>query len=348
AMIAGLPKAPSRANPISNPQAAIERRNYVLARMLKLGFIDAAAHAAASAAPNTAEWHGQAVESEASHIAEMVREVMTTEYGELAYTAGYRVITTLDARLQDAATRAVRDALIDYDRRHGWRGVEGHVELAAGAREDDLRGALSGYSVQGGLTPALVLAVAAQSIEVFTRAEGRLTVPWEGIKWAREHRGADALGAPPKTAADVAAPGDIVRIAYRAPTAEGAKNGPADADPASGYWQLAQLPAVEGALVSVDTDNGAVRALVGGFDYTRSKFNRVTQARRQPGSNFKPFIYSAALEKGFTAASFINDAPIVFDAPGLESAWRPENYSGNYYGPTRLREALTKSRNLVS
>ncbi|MEQ8233986.1 MAG: penicillin-binding protein 1A [Gammaproteobacteria bacterium] len=344
AMIAGLPKAPSRTNPISNPLAAIERRNYVLGRMLKLGFIDDAAYQAASAAPNTAEWHGQAVEVEAAHLAEMVREELTAQYGELAYTAGYRVITTLDARLQAGATQAVRKALVDYDRRHGWRGAEAHVELAATDDEEAFHEALRGRTTLGGLAPALVVSLAEQSIDVFTRMHGRLTLPWEGITWAREHLGPDALGARPRSAADVVAVGDIVRIDYRAADSEAA----ADSVAANGYWRLAQLPAVEGALVSLGGDDGAVRALVGGFDYAHSKFNRVTQARRQPGSNFKPFIYSAALEKGFTAASFINDAPIVFDAPGLESAWRPENYSGNYYGPTRLREALTKSRNLVS
>ena len=348
AMIAGLPKAPSRTNPISNPGAAIDRRNYVLGRMLKLGYIDAAAHSAASAAPNTAEWHGQAVESEASHVAEMVREKLLEEYGEQAYTAGYRVITTLDSRLQDAATRAVQGALIDYDRRHGYRGAEAHVALDAGADEAAWRAALRGYGTHGGLVPALVTAVAEQSIDVWTREHGAMSLPWQGITWARKQLGTDARGPRPENAAEVAAVGDIVRVSYRpAETSDDAAPA-AEAAQAEGYWQLAQLPAVGGALVSLDPEDGAIRALVGGFDYGRSKFNRVTQAERQPGSNFKPFIYSAALEKGFTAASFINDAPIVFDAPGLESAWRPENYSGNYYGPTRLREALTKSRNLVS
>ncbi|MCB1746223.1 MAG: penicillin-binding protein 1A [Gammaproteobacteria bacterium] len=342
AMIAGLPKAPSRTNPISNPGAAMERRNYVLARMLKLGFIEPADYEVALAAPNTAEWHGQAVEVPAPHVAEMVRDRLLDEYGEIAYTAGYRVTTTVDSRLQDAAEQAVRAALIGYDHRHGYRGVEAHFEPGEIADDGARRAALAAHPMLGGLAAALVVAVGEQSATVWTRDQGELELPWDGLKWARKRLGTDAVGAAPKTAADVVAVGDVVRIRFREPPAADA------AEPAPGYWQLEQLPAVEGALVSLDPHDGAIRALVGGFDYDRSKFNRVLQARRQPGSNFKPFIYSAALEKGFTAASFINDAPIVFDEPGLESAWRPENYSGQYYGPTRLREALINSRNLVS
>ncbi|MGE0484687.1 MAG: penicillin-binding protein 1A [Gammaproteobacteria bacterium] len=344
AMIAGLPKAPSRTNPISNPGAAMERRDYVLARMLKLGYIGQAAHAAALVAPNTAEWHGQAVEVSAPHVAEMVRDQLLDQYGDIAYTAGYRVTTTLESRLQDAANLALRAALVGYDHRHGYRGVEAHLDLAPDADDAARRAALAPYPTIGGLSAAVVTAVAEQSATVWTREAGAVELPWVGLQWARKYLGTDAVGAAPKTAGELVAVGDVIRIRFREPTASAAT----DAAPATGYWQLEQLPAVEGALVSLDPHDGAVRALVGGFDYDRSKFNRVLQARRQPGSNFKPFIYSAALEKGFTAASFINDAPIVFDAPGLESAWRPENYSGRYYGPTRLREALINSRNLVS
>ncbi|MEX2480572.1 MAG: penicillin-binding protein 1A [Gammaproteobacteria bacterium] len=339
ATIAGLPKAPSRTNPISNPAAAIERRNYVLGRMLKLGYIDAAQYETAKAAPNSAKWHGQAVELSAPNVAEMVRDDMVDRYGEAAYTSGYRVVTTVDSRLQDEATLALREGLRAYDRRHGYRGPERRIELATAADETAWQAALEGMIVIAGLQPALITAVDEKHATAWTQA-GTVTIPFAGIKWARKYLGTDARGAAPQKPADVLAVGDVVRVRYR----EAGDGNTADA----GYWSLEQLPAIEGALVAVDPDDGAILTLIGGIDFAHSKFNRVTQARRQPGSNFKPFIYAAALEKGFTAASFVNDAPIVFDAPGLETAWRPENYGGTYYGPTRLREALTHSRNLVS
>lgn len=348
ATIAGLPKAPSRTNPISNPEAANDRRGYVLRRMLKLGYIDEATFAAASAESVTAKWHGQAVELPAPHIAEMVRDYMISRDGEKAYTEGFRVYTTLDSRLQQAATDSIQHGLKAYARRHGYRGPESHVELSEGENVGQWTSALSGYQPHAKLLPAIVLEVEEKAATVWTLEHGALALGWEGIEWARKYIRPDARGAKPKSAEEVLARGDIVRIEWRPPEPVEAKADEPPPPPLPGYWQLSQLPKVQGALVSVDSYNGAIRALVGGFDYSHSKFNRVTQAQRQPGSNFKPFIYSAALEKGFTAASFINDAPIVFDAPGLESAWRPGNYSGKYFGPTRLRVALTKSRNLVS
>ena len=344
ATIAGLPKAPSRTNPISSPEAAMDRRGYVLGRMRKLGYIDEQQYTAANAAPNTAQWHGQAVETPAPHIAEMVRDFAISRFGAQAYTAGYDVFTTVDSKLQAAATQAVRRNLTAYDRRHGFRGPEAHVDLADNADAALWNSVLSGQHKLGGFFPALIVAVEEHKAIAWTREHGALTIPWEGLQWARRYLGPDARAGAPKTAADVVTRGDIVRVSWIRPETSEDVSGVMT----SGYWQLGQLPKIEGALVSLDPRNGAISALVGGHDYLRSKFNRVTQAQRQPGSNFKPFIYSAALEKGFTAASFINDAPIVFDAPGIESAWRPENYSGKYFGPTRLREALTKSRNLVS
>ena len=344
ATIAGLPKAPSRTNPISNPEAAIDRRGYVLGRMRKLGYIDEQQYTAANEAPNSAQWHGQAVETTAPHIAEMVRDFAISRWGPQAYTAGYDVFTTIDSNLQAAAMRAVRRNLTAYDRRHGFRGPEAHVELADNADTELWNQALSGHRELGGFFPALIVAVEEHKAIAWTREHGALNISWEGIKWARQYLGPDARAGAPKTAADVVTPGDIVRVSWLQPETPEDVSGVMR----SGSWQLGQLPKIESALVSLDPRNGAISALIGGLDYHRSKFNRVTQAQRQPGSNFKPFIYSAALEKGFTAASFINDAPIVFDAPGIESAWRPENYSGKYHGPTRLREALTKSRNLVS
>ena len=345
ALIAGLPKAPSRDNPISNPARARDRRAYVLGRMFKLGFIDAHQFAQAEDAPITATPHGQPIEVLAPHLAEMVRDKLLERYGEAAYTQGLVVHTTVAAALQGAARTALRQALVDYDRRHGYRGAEARAELAADAGLEAWAAALEAYSGFSGLIPAIVVATDTQKAIVDAKNRGALTLPWEGIQWAREHLSADARGPRPKTAGEVLSVGDIIRIEWHRPEPE---PDAADAPVAAGYWRLAQLPQVQGALVSLNPNDGAVQALVGGLNYYRSKFNRVTQALRQPGSNFKPFIYSAALDKGFTAASFINDAPIVFDAPGLESAWRPENYSGKYHGPTRLREALIKSRNLVS
>ncbi len=345
AMIAGLPKAPSRNNPISDPEAARDRRSYVLGRMLKLGFIDQTQYSAAIDAPVNAQWHGQAVEVPAPHIAEMVRDFMLSKYGDAAYTSGFRVFTTLPSKLQNAATDALRRGLFDYDRRHGYRGAEAKVTLAPQEDTAAWHKILTKYRASADLQPALVLTVQDRQVVAFHDSAGVITLPWEGVRWARKYLSEDSLGAVPGKAADLVQRGDIIRVRWVEPDADPKK---ADSVAAGGYWTLAQLPAVEGALVSLDPVDGRVLALVGGFDFEQSKFNRVLQARRQPGSNFKPFIYSAALDKGFTAASFINDAPIVFETPGLENAWRPENYSGNYFGPMRLREALTKSRNLVS
>ncbi len=345
AMIAGLPKAPSRNNPITDPDAARDRRSYVLGRMLKLGYIDQTQYSAALDAPVNAQWHGQAVAVPAPHIAEMVRDFMLDKYGDAAYTSGFRVFTTLPSTLQNAATTALRAGLFDYDRRHGYRGPEAKAALAPQEDTAAWHKVLTKYPESAGLQPALVLTVQDRQIVAFHDSAGVITLPWDGLSWARKYLSEDGVGSAPAKAADLVQRGDIIRVCWVEPTTD-PKHPSAPAT--SGYWALSQLPAVEGALVSLDPSDGKVLALVGGLDFEHSKFNRVVQARRQPGSNFKPFIYSAALDKGFTAASFINDAPIVFETPGLENAWRPENYSGNYFGPMRLREALTKSRNLVS
>ena len=344
ATIAGLPKAPSRTNPISNAEGARDRRAYVLGRMLALGVISETEHDDANATEVQAEWHGQAVESYAPHLAEMVRDFMLSNYGDDAYTAGMKVMTTVDSQLQQAAVEAVRKNLMAYDFRHGYRGSEAQVELSDSDDPEELDRLLRPYQPIGDLHAALVLVVDEQKAIVRTRQHGTITILWDGLRWARRYLSVDSRGPRLKQASDLLQRGDVVRVVWHVPEAETAD----ETVVPGGYWRLAQLPEIEGALISLRSGDGAIKSLVGGFDFKRSKFNRITQAKRQPGSNFKPFIYSAALEKGFTAASFINDAPIVFDAPGLESAWRPENYSGKYFGPTRLREALTKSRNLVS
>lgn len=334
AMIAGLPKAPSRYNPISDPQRAVIRRNYVLDRMFELGSIDAATRDAAQAEPDQAQVHAAAIEVEAPYLAEMVRAELFARYGEEAYTKGLRVYTTLDGNHQAAANAALRAGLLEYDRRHGYRGAERKLALPAGNATAEVAKLLRKEMPLGGLLPAVVVAVEAKSCRVVLRDGSELTLDWDALSW-RSYVSADQRGPAPKSAADVVAVGDLIRLAR---VIDKDREG----------WRLAQLPAAEAALVALNPDDGAVQALVGGFDFARSKFNRVTQANRQPGSAFKPFIYSAALERGFTPATVLNDAPIVFDDPSLDKAWRPENYTGRFYGPTRLREALVHSRNVVS
>lgn len=342
ALIAGLPKAPSKLNPVTNPRAATTRRTYVLTRMRDLGFITPEEFAAADGEPLTAKLHGQPVETPAPHLAEMVREYMVGRFGDVAYTRGYRVFTTVSSDQQYAAVKALRQTLDDYDRRHGYRGPEAHVDLdeRSAARWVEL---LNPYHPIGDLGPALVVAVEERRITALDVTGTRVEVDWRGLSWARRFVSSERIGPAPKGATEIAAVGDIIRLAWVPPPADGGR----DHD-TTGYWRLAQRPAAEGALVSLDSHDGAILALVGGYEFAVSKFNRATQAMRQPGSNFKPFIYSAALNHGFTPSSYVNDAPIVFDTPGLEGAWRPENYSGTYYGPTQLRDALANSRNLVS
>jgi penicillin-binding protein 1A len=332
AMLAGLPKAPSTMNPVSNPAGALARRNYVLGRMLELGYITPEEHQAAQASGVTASLHVMTPDAEAPYVAEMARSWMVERYSEDAYTAGYKVYTTVDTRLQSAANQALRTALLAYDRRHGYRGAEGHITLAKNASFDEWDQALDGYGTLGGLRPALVVALEEQAAIAYHPAVGMVLIEWPGLVWARTHIDENTLGPVPVHAADILKVGDIIRIQLH--------------DDCS--WHLAQVPNAGAALVALRPQDGALQALTGGFDFSHSKFNRAIQAERQPGSSFKPFIYAAALDKGFTPATVVNDAPVVFEDAELESAWRPENYSGRFYGPTRLRVALTNSRNLVS
>lgn len=334
AMIAGLPKAPSTTNPVTNPQRALARRNYILERMYELGQIDEATRAAAQQEPDQARLHAAAVEVEAPYLAEMVRAELFKRFGEDAYAKGLRVYTTLDGKHQAAANAALRAGVLEYDRRHGYRGPERRVTWSADASPAEIAKLLRQERSQGGLMPAIVIAVDSKSCRVVLRDGSERTLEWEALSW-RRYISADQRAAAPTRAADVVAVGDVIRLA------------PVSDEDGAG-WRLAQLPAAEAALVALQPDDGAVLALVGGFDFARSKFNRAAQANRQPGSAFKPFVYSAALDKGFTPASVLNDAPIVFDDPSLTKAWRPENYTGRFYGPTRLREALVHSRNVVS
>jgi len=332
AMIAGLPKAPSAYNPIINPDRAIQRRNYVLGRMRDLGYIDDTQYQEALNAPGTAELHNLNTELDAPYAAEMIRAEMVKRYGKDAYTFGYKVYTTIDARLQEAANKALHDNLIAYDRRHGYRGPEAHRDLPKQAGAEEWAAAIKGFGNIGGLQPGLVIAMSEKEAVCYLPDNQLQVITWDGLSWARPYINENSMGAEPKKVADILKVGDIVRLE----------------EDSEGVLQLAEVPNVAGALVSLRPNDGALLALAGGFDFFQSKFNRATQAQRQPGSNFKPFIYSAALANGYTLASIINDAPVVFDDNELESEWRPENYSGKFFGPTRLHEALVHSRNLVS
>jgi penicillin-binding protein 1A len=331
ATIAGVPKAPSNYNPIVNPRLAQARRSYVLRRMRELGYIDAAAAEAANSEPVQARQHAPLYDVEAPYVAEMVRLEVRQRFGPAAENAGYKVYTTLDGRLQTAAVRAVRIGLIEYDRRHGWRGPVGHVEMSEAANPAQLEELVDEYTGVGNLSAAVVVSVADRSARVYVKSRGFAQIDWDGLSWARKPEG-ESLGPTPKSAGEIVTRGDVVYVVMgSAPVA-----------------QLAQIPEVQSALVALDPRDGGIAALVGGFDYFANKYNRVTQARRFPGSGFKPFIYSSALENGFTPASVVLDAPFVLEGNGLEESWRPKNDGGRFRGPTRLREALVYSRNLVT
>ncbi|MBB6340240.1 penicillin-binding protein 1A [Pseudomonas fluvialis] len=329
AMIAGLPKAPSRFNPLINPQRSKERRDWILGRMLKLGKIDQARYQAALAEPIEVTHHVATPELQAPYIAEMARAEMVGRYGSDAYTEGFSVITTTPSQLQTAATHAVQSGLIEYDQRHGYRGPEARFP---GMTPQSWMQELLKQKTLGILEPAIVTQVEKSGLLVLTRSGQEESISWDSMKWARPFLNTNSLGARPQNPSNVATIGDLIRV-ERMP---------------DGSLTFRQLPAAQSALVSLDPNNGAIRALVGGFSFEQSNYNRAAQAKRQPGSSFKPFIYAAALDNGFTAASLVNDAPIVFQEAGMEEAWRPKNDNNTFLGPIRLREALYKSRNLVS
>ncbi len=331
AMIAGLPKAPSIYNPLSNPSLALKRRDYVLDRMLELKKITPAEHVAAVGEGITAKRHGAVAEVEAPYVAEMARQEAVERFGDDAYTGGYEIYTTLDEKLQISADRAVRKALIEYDVRHGYRGPEARLGSDAVAGREEAVAALKDFQELGGLLPAVVTEVRNSTFSVIAKNGSAIALGPEAYSWARRYIDHDRRGVSPGSAHDVVSAGDVVRVV------EG-KDG----------WRLRQLPDVGGALVALETGTGAIISLSGGFDFALSKFNRAVQARRQPGSSFKPFIYSAALAHGYTPATIVNDSPVVFTDVRTSLDWRPANYSGKFFGPTRLREALKHSRNLVS
>lgn len=333
AMLAALPKFPSTGNPISNPPRAIERRNYVLGRMLDNHFVDQAAYDQAIKEPDLAFPHEAPVEVDAPYFAEMVRIEAMERLGNNALTDGYIVKTTLDSGMQEAANRALRTDLITYDQRHGYRGPEAHVDLAEDSQQAEWNKALADYRPIAGLYPGVVTHVEPASALVYLPDGQSISLEFAAVSWARSHIDEDRRGAAPKHVNDVLKRGDIIRVLRDA----------------EGNWALSQTPAAEAAFVALDPEDGAIQTLVGGFSFLRSKFNRVTQSLRSPGSSFKPFLYSAAFDHGFTPASVVNDAPLVFPDPSKPNGlWTPKNDDDSFQGPIRLREALVKSVNLVS
>ena len=336
AMLAGIPKAPSRNNPVSGPEAGKDRRNWIAGRMLTLGYITPEQHAEVLAAPVLAELHGAKISFAAHYAAEMARQRMLNRYGMSAYNDGYHVYTTISTELQQVAREALIEGLFTYDGRHGYRGPEQRWPLTDDPDTDSL--AYWGDKLRkipdvAGQTPAVVTEVLEDRVVVLLKDGSASELLWEnGMAEVRPYVTENSRESSPETPQELFTPGDLIRLNSNE----------------QGRWQLSQIPAAQSALVSLNPDNGAIVSIVGGMGFELSKFNRATQAMRQPGSNFKPFLYSAALEEGFTAASIINDAPVVMADSSLEDVWRPENDGGVFHGPTRLRWALTKSRNLVS
>ncbi len=358
-MIAGLPKAPSKYNPIINPSRALIRRNWILKRMLSLQKITQEEYEIAIDQPVTARYYGQNLEINAPYVAEAAREKAIELFGEKAYINGYKVYTTVHSRLQDTAQKAIIDGLLNYDKRHGYRGPEQQLDpkllepleqtQTTGTPNNNIDAStvveqvgavnlipwletLKKIPPYGGLEPAAVIRIGKDYISALTALGSTVNIPWDnGLKDARSFVNENFAAAPPKSPSKVAKLGDIIRIYEK-----------------DDEWHFSQIPEIEAALISIRPDDGAINALVGGFDFGHSSFNRATQAKRQPGSNFKPFIYTVGLENDLTPATTLNDAPIVVQDDRLEGAWRPENASGKFYGPTRLRKALYLSRNLIS
>jgi penicillin-binding protein 1A len=315
AMIAGLPKAPSKYNPVVNPERALERRNWILGRMLQLGYINQSQYEKGIAEPINLDMPDRGVSNRFPYIGEMVRSELIEKFGEHAIDSGYKVYTTINSERQAYAEQAVQDGLEAYDRRHGWRGAEAHDKP------------LSSFSAFANTFPAEVTRVNQNSFDALMQDGSKVTVPWSGMSWIRPYRNANAVGGAPSRASQIVKVKDIVRLR------------PNDNKTS---WALVQLPKVQGQLIALNPNNGAVEALVGGYNFYQSKFNRTTQGWRQPGSIIKPFVYALALERGMTPYSMVNDSPITI------GKWSPRNADGRYLGMIPLRRALYLSRNTVS
>lgn len=335
AMIAGIPQSPSKSNPLRNPKAAIKRRKHVLDRLLEYEYISKEHYTDAITAPITAKYHTRTIEVEAPYVAEMVRLYLVEQYGENVYTQGYNIYTTIDSKLQVAANDAVKRTLLEYDQRHGFRQPEARFQFTASTNgtEHDLlvwAARLRKFPNYATLQPTVITSLEPDRAWGLLNNGEFVAIPFKQMQWARKQHDDYGLGPKPKAPTDIVKIGDVVYLQPKGKT-----------------WRLSQIPEVSGSLVAIDPDTGEIKALVGGFDYKLSKFNRVIQAERQPGSSFKPFVYTAALQHGFTLASIINDAPIVTANSVDEEMWRPRNHNRRFYGPTRLRVGFTTSRNLV-
>lgn len=335
AMIAGLHQLPSGANPISYPDRALRRRNTVLDAMLANGYITESEHSLAIEEPINATYHGNNPDFEAYYLAEMVRSEMLDRFGEAAYTDGYSIYTTVNSDLQIAANRGVRKTLLSYSRRHGYTGPEQHFDPEGSDGREIFQNRLSKLNntpVFGDLIPALVVPGDEDKLSFIPKGDDKVySLSLEDIAWARKRINVNEVGAQITSSYQVAVPGDLIRLEQTA-------NG----------WALAQVPSAQGALVALSPIDGSIQAMVGGFDFILNKYNRAVQSSRQPGSNFKPFIYSAAIDAGYTPASIVNDAPIVRADSSLEDVWRPKNSGDRYLGPIPMRQALYQSRNLSS
>ncbi len=362
AMLAGLPKAPSAYNPLANPERAKVRRDWIIGRMEELGYISGEERDEALARPLTARYNSTPTEVNADYIAEMARAELVARYGDSAYNDGFRVTLTANSADQEAATRALQQGLEAYDRRHGYRGPVGTTNEVP-ADEATYREILDSYPKVEELYPVIITGVSDEQKQAtaWSRHLGEGFIPFETMTWARAYRSANAVGPEPGRVSDVLSVGDVVYVRRQTPgaAAETATNneandqGPTLADSetpvvAPVSMALSQIPDVEGALISLEAKSGAIRALSGGYSFSQTKYNRAIQARRQPGSTFKPFIYLKALDEGMTPATIYNDAPIVQEGSETEPGWRPKNSGGEFNGPTRLREALYRSRNMVS
>ncbi|MFI4962469.1 MAG: penicillin-binding protein 1A [Legionellales bacterium] len=331
AMLAGLPQAPSTQNPIANPLGAKKRRDHVLDRLLEEHYINEEQHQNAINQPITAKYHGTNIQVSAPYVAEMIRQSLYDNFGPDAYTKGYKVYTTINGSLQNTANQVVEKHLIAYDHRHGYRGPVASVGNKDSHSPQLRRKFLAQYPELNTLVPAIITDVKEKEASAALQNGELFTIPWQGLSWARPALKNGWVGRSPRKAQQVVAVGDVVYV-HSTET----------------HWELAQIPEAESAMIALDPKNGAIEVLVGGFNFLKSKFNRATQSSRQPGSSFKPFVYAAALNNGYNLATLINDAPIVVDDPSQPNLWRPHNVNLKFNGPTRLKQALVQSKNLVS
>lgn len=331
AMIAGLPQAPSTQNPIANPMAAKKRRDHVLTRLYEEQYITEEEYKKAIESPLSATYHGATIEIEAPYVAEMIRQSLYEHFGQDAYSKGYKVYTTIDSKLQRHATNVVAKHLVNYDKRHGYRGAVANVGGIDESSIDTIYEILEQYPIVYNLEPVVVLTIEDNTVTAIGKHGKVINIPFKGLAWARKALKEGKVDIAPTKARQVVKVGDIVYVTEN-----------------NEKYTLSQLPSLEAAFVSLSPQDGAIKALLGGFNFERSKFNRATQASRQPGSSFKPFVYAAALNKGYSLATLVNDAPIVIDDPSQANLWRPHNHNLKFNGPTRLKEALIHSSNLVS